>query len=258
MLRYIPVSSRLLHIQYKSLVHDAQRSMRWNLALEFTGAEARRVWWPQCEGDREVNQAAGRPLSCLQARSGLVWVWVLNLKTLFWLLLLLSHRLKGKTRQYSHMLLWFATLMLRWESYSAKLRRSPRPTEPVLSSLTAEQIHHTGMMSPVVTSGQDVSQHGNRPTVGSHPVRIDQTCFILCRTNILSSLPFSCTLFFFHSLLLAYGNYDLLVPSTVLKTLLESEQQKERNRSLRCIDKMQDCLQSSSPPYPHCYHEMKS
>lgn len=165
-LRYIPVSSRLLHIQYKSLVHDAQRSMRWNLALEFTGAEARHVWWPQWEGDREVNQAAARPLSCLQARNGLVWVWVLNLKTLFWLLLLLLHRLKGKTRQCSHMLLWFATLMLRWVSYSVKLCCSPRPTEPGLSSLTAEQIHHTGMMSPVVTSRQDVSQHGNRPNCG--------------------------------------------------------------------------------------------
>lgn len=202
--------------------------MRWNLALEFTGAEARHVWWPQWEGDREVNQSAAFRLEM-----------VLNLKTVFWLLLLLSHRLKGKTCQCSHTLLWFATLMLRWVSYSVKLRCSPHPTEPLLSSLTAEQIHHTGMMSPVVTSGQDVSQHGNRPTVGSHPVRIDQTCFILRRTNILSSLPFSCTLFFFHSLLLAYGNYDFLVPSTVLKTLLESEQQKERKRSLWCIDKMQ-------------------
>lgn len=152
--------------------------MRWNPALQFMGAEDRHVWWPQWEGDREFSKAA---VSCLQARK-LRKVWFdrgSQMQRLFLLRLVLAHRLKAK---------------LGWVSYSMNLCCSPSPREPLLSGPTAVPIHHTGMMSPVVTRMFPNVVIALLWVVTVHPR--DETLFILYWINILSSLLIPCSLFF--------------------------------------------------------------
>ncbi|KAA8590859.1 hypothetical protein FQN60_001802 [Etheostoma spectabile] len=55
---------RLLHIQYKSLVHDAQRSMRWNPALQFTGAEGKHGRAAALEAEEQVWLSPQRECTC--------------------------------------------------------------------------------------------------------------------------------------------------------------------------------------------------
>lgn len=44
-----------MHVQYKSLFHEAKQGMRCVAAGE-------RVWRPHREGDREVSKSAARPV----------------------------------------------------------------------------------------------------------------------------------------------------------------------------------------------------
>lgn len=138
--------------------------------------EGKHAWWLQWEVDGGVNKAAASTIWGVSVgfriKKKLVWPQVLNGKTSScgYSFDVQAQMRCDRTHTHMHTHTLCGELIVKCElSYSVELLWH-FPREPALSGPTAVQMHQTGMMSSVVTSGQDVSWRGNRPTVGSHLV----------------------------------------------------------------------------------------